>query len=219
MLLPILIAVIVLALMVLVLEKNIKSRMAFYAFCGSLLLALSIVGYGYYSSTSNSYEELDESTIRHITAQQLAFGEWYTNYKKKLDAIDYCWVSYHRIMKDFQNEDISLREAYTRLTQLESNVVSLHNEIYQMAPPISLDDANYDLTSSILKKTKAYSDGQLKTIRATKMMADPEKMPTENHDVQMGYLKDAMLVNSPDMLFTAGEINSLRKNLTIPEVN
>ena len=83
MLLPIIIAVIVLALMVLVLEKNIKSRMAFYAFCGSLLLALSIVGYGYYSSTSNSYEELDESTIRHITAQQLAFGEWYTNYKKK----------------------------------------------------------------------------------------------------------------------------------------
>jgi hypothetical protein len=88
-----------------------------------------------------------------------------------------------------------------------------------MTPPISHDDANYDLTSSILKKTKAYSDGQLKTIRATKMMADPEKMPTENHDVQMGYLKDAMLVNSPDMLFTAGEINSLRKNLTIPEVN
>ena len=52
-----------------------------------------------------------------IIAQQLAFGEWYTNYKKKLDAIDYCWVSYHRIMKDFQNEDISLREAYTRPRQ------------------------------------------------------------------------------------------------------
>ena len=162
---------------------------------------------------------MDESTIRHITAQQLAFGEWYTNYKKKVDAMDYCWVSYHRIMRDFRDEEISLREAYNRLNQLESNVLNLHNDIYQMAPPISLDDTNYDLTSSILKKTKAYSDAQLKTVRATKMMADPEKMPTEEHEVQMGYLNDAMLMNSPDMLFTANEINSLRFNLTIPEVN
>lgn len=219
MLLPIIIAVIVLALTVLVLEKNIRSRMAFYAFCGSMLLALSIAGYGYYASTLNSYEQMDESTIRHITAQQLAFGEWYTNYKKKVDALDYCWVSYHRIMRDFRDEEISLREAYNRLNQLESNVLNLHNDIYQMAPPISLDDTNYDLTSSILKKTKAYSDAQLKTVRATKMMADPEKMPTEEHEVQMGYLNDAMLMNSPDMLFTANEINSLRFNLTIPEVN
>ena len=218
MILLIISAVVVFVLTVLVLERNIKSRLVFGAFCLSLVTAISILGYTYLVNTS-TYTEPDESTIRHITAQQQAFGEWYTTYKKKLDAIDYCWVSYHRIMKDFQNEDISLREAYNRLTQLESNVVSLHNEIYQMAPPISLDDANYDLTSSILKKTKAYSDGQLRTIRATKMMADPEKMPTEQHDVQMGYLKDAMLVNSPDMLFTAGEINSLRKNLTIPEVN
>lgn len=219
MLLPIIIAVIVLALTVLVLEKNIRSRMAFYAFCGSMLLALSIAGYGYYASTLNSYEQMDESTIRHITAQQLAFGEWYTNYKKKVDALDYCWVSYHRIMRDFRDEEISLREAYNRLNQLESNVLNLHNDIYQMAPPISLDDTNYDLTASILKKTKAYSDAQLKTVRATKMMADPEKMPTEEHEVQMGYLNDAMLMNSPDMLFTANEINSLRFNLTIPEVN
>ncbi|ORT99210.1 hypothetical protein D081_2075 [Anaerovibrio sp. JC8] len=219
MILPIIIAAIVLVLTILVLERNIKSRLAFYAFCGSMLLALSIVGYGYYTSASNSYEELDESAIRHITAQQLAFGEWYTNYKKKLDAIDYCWVSYYRIMKDFKNDDISLPEAYTRLAQLESNVVNLHNEIYQLDPPISLDDANYDLTSAILKKTKAYADAQLRTVRATKLMADPEKMHTDNHEVQVGYLNDAMLMNSPDMLFTAAEINSLRHNLTIPEVN
>lgn len=219
MILPIIIGIIVLSLTVLVLERNIKSRMAFYAFCGSLLLALSITGYGYYTSTSNQYEELDESAIRHITAQQLAFGEWYTVYKKKLDAMDYCWVSYYHIIRDFKNEDITLREAYTRLNQLESNVVNLHNEIYQMTPPISLDDINYDLTLSILKKTKAYSDAQLRTVRATKMTADPDKMSTDNHDVQLGYLNDAMIGNSPDMLFTASEINALRRNLTIPEVN
>ena len=63
-------------------------------------------------------------------------------------------------MKDFQNEDISLREAYTRLTQLESNVVSLHNEIYQMAPPISLDDANYDYTG-----VKGYDSENHKVVR------------------------------------------------------
>ena len=218
MILLIISALIIFILIILVLERNIQSRPVFYSFCLSLITAISILGYAYFS-TANDNAEMDESTIRHITAQQQAFGDWYTTYKKKMDNVDYYWVLYHRILKDFREEKITLAEAYRQLTNLESDSASLNSEIFKMAPPISLDDANYDLTTSLLEKTKNYSEAQLKTIRATKMVADPEKTPAKDHEQQVQILNDAMLHNAPDMLFTATEITTLRKNLTIPEVD
>ena len=218
MILLIISAVVVFVLTVLVLERNIKSRLVFCAFCLSLVTAISILGYTYLVNTS-TYTEPDESTIRHITAQQQAFGEWYTIYKKKLENVDYYWVLYHRILTDFKYERISLNEAHQQLSTLETDVVGLHKEIFQMMPPISLDDNNYDLTASMLEKTKSYSDAQLKTIRATKAAADPDKTIFNNHNQQVQALNDARLLNAPDMLFTAREIITLRDNLTIPEVD
>ncbi|MCR5176751.1 MAG: hypothetical protein K6C05_07840 [Anaerovibrio sp.] len=199
-------------------ERNIRNRLVFYAFFISIATAASIVGYVYFSNSS-SYTEPDESTIRHITAQQQAFGQWYNIYKKKTDTMDYYWVLYHKTMKDFRTGKISLNEAYLQFSQLESDAVALHNEIFQLAPPISLDDDNYNLTIALMEKTKAYSAAQLQTIRTAKMTADPEKMPDISHDEQVRYLNDTMLLNAPDMLFTANEITALRENLTIPEVN
>lgn len=211
-------AIIIFTLTLLVLERNIESRPVFFAFCLSLVTAISILSYAYMASTS-SYTEPDESTIRHIKAQQQAFGEWYTVYKKKMENLDYYWVLYHRIQKDFKDERISRAEAYHQLTTLETDVSSLHGEIYQLAPPISLDDNNYDLTTSLLQKTKAYSEAQLKTVRATKMAADPDKNQESSHEQQVDLMQDALLLNAPDMLFTASEITALRDNLTIPEVD
>ena len=131
MILLIISAVVVFVLTVLVLERNIKSRLVFCAFCLSLVTAISILGYTYLVNTS-TYTEPDESTIRHITAQQQAFGEWYTIYKKKLENVDYYWVLYHRILTDFKYERISLNEAHQQLSTLETDVVGLHKEIFQM---------------------------------------------------------------------------------------
>lgn len=214
----IIITIIIIVLGALVLEHNIKNRFVLGAFCLSLIIGGSVIGFAYLSSTSN-YTEPDESTIRHITAQQQAFGEWYTIYKKRLDNIDYYWGIYHRVMKDFKEEKISLSEAYRQLTSLEADISTLQNNIFQMTPPISLDDDNYDLTTSLLQKTKAYSAAQLKTIQATRMASEPEKNLTDSHEQQVQKLNNAMLKNSPDMLFIANEITSLRSNLTIPEVD
>ena len=120
-------------------------------------------------------------------------------------------------MSSIDNDNISLNTAYTRLNLLEHQAQVTNQELSKLAPPISLDDTNYDLAASILNKTIAYSEKQLTAITALKANANPANLSTDNHQEESRILQETMLRNGPDALFTAAETNSLRQNLTIPE--
>lgn len=209
-------AVLLSLLLLLVLYRNLPNKKVFYAFCLTLALCISAVTYSLLGQQS-AQKPMDESTVRHITAQQQIFDGWYTDYKKYLDNLDYNWQQYQMILRDYHNDNISLNTAYTRLTQLEDQAQRVRDELNKLAPPISLDDGNYDLTTSVLQKTQAYAEAQLKAIKASRAIADPAAKAPDAHDQRSRLLEEAMLRNAPDGLFTAQEISSLRENLTIIE--
>lgn len=210
--------VIVCLLIILVLERNIPSRKVFFAFCTTLFIAAGITSYSIMNAC-NSHETVTESTIRHITAQQQIFIEWYNPYKKKIAATDYQWTQYYQTLEEYRRESLTLQEAHDQITQIEEDVVKLNNEINQLQAPIGLDDTNYELTASLLKKTKDYSNRQLQTIKAVKEVSDPDKVKLEKREDIYQLLQNTTLSNAPDALFTAAETTALRENLTIPEID
>lgn len=210
-------AVLVSLLVLLVLYRNLPNKKVFYGFCCTLALCVAAVTYSILAQQS-SQKPMDEATVRHITAQQQIFDGWYTDYKKCLDNLDYNWQQYQMILSDYHNDNISLTTAYTRLTQLENQSQRVRDELQKLAPPISLDDGNYDLTTAVLQKTQAYAEAQLKAIKASRGIADPAAKAPDNHQQRSRLLQEAMLRNAPDGLFTAQEISSLRENLTITEI-
>ncbi len=203
-------------LLLLVLYRNLPNKKVFYGFC--IILALTI---GAIAHSLFSYEPAplpaDESTIRRITAQQQIFDGWYTDYKKQLDNLDYNWSQCQAIVKDYTNDDISLNTAYTRLNLLEHQAQAANDTLVKLSPPISLEDANYNLSTEILRKTQAYAQQQLATITALKTSADPANIKTDNHEAQARRLNETLIRNAPDVLFTAEETMDLRQNLTLPE--
>lgn len=211
-------AVIVCLLIILVLERNIPSRKVFFAFCITMFLTAGLAGYSIMNAF-NTNEEISESTIRHITAQQQIFIGWYNPYKKRIDALDYQWTQFHKALEDYHSDLLTINELYDQLAVIEADIIHLNTEINQLEVPIGLDDDNYGLTVSLLKKAKTYSNAQLKTVQAVKASIEPDKLKLDKHDEIYQLIKHTTLSNAPDALFTAVETSALRANLTIPEID
>lgn len=209
-------AALVCLLLLLVLYRNLPNKKVFYGFCIILALTIGAIAHSLFAYETPQLPA-DESTIRRITAQQQIFDGWYTDYKKQLDSLDYNWSQCQAIVKDYTNDDISLNTAYTRLNLLEHQAQAANDTLVKLSPPISLEDANYNLSSEILRKTQAYAQQQLATITALKTTADPANITVDNHEEQARRLNETLIRNAPDVLFTAEETMDLRKNLTLPE--
>lgn len=209
-------AVLTCLLLLLVLYRNLPNKKIFYAFCLTLLLSIGAIGHSLFFAAATP-EPADEATIRRITAQQQIFDGWYTDYKKQLDLLDYNWAQCHAIVEDYHNDNISINTVYTRLTLLEHQAQAACDGLQRLPPPISLDDANYDLTTVLLNKTISYAVAQLNTVRALRSAADPANIKTGRHAEQSRLLRETLLRNEPEGLFTAGETTALRNRLTLPE--
>jgi hypothetical protein len=214
--------------------QRISNKTAFFGFCFILAAAAGIAVYSIYQPHG---EDLEANRIARekIIAQQHVFSEWYTNYQKRIDSLDYNWQQYHTIITSLKNDDITQETAYERLCQLERDASDLQEIIKAMTPPATLNDDNYNLTNTVYHKTLKYSEAQLNTITLTKEAAKPtEAVPAEIKDneavteakphpekskfIDLPHkLEKIMLVNAPAGLFNAKEISALRNNLTLPE--
>ena len=208
-------AVLICLLLLLVLYRNLPNKKIFYGFC--LVLALTIGAIAQSLIFHSDAEPPSEIALRRIAVQQQIFDDWYTSYKKQIDNLDYNWSQCQNIVNDYHNDNISLNTAYTRLNLLEHQAQVTQQELEKLSPPVSLDDANYDLAASLLNKTLAYSTKQLSAIAALKTDANPANLDTNDHEAESRILRETMLRNGPDALFTAAETNQLRQNLTVPE--
>lgn len=208
-------AVLVTILLLMVLYRNLPNKKIFFAFCLTLLVSASAVGYAFITQPAVDLTT-DESTIRRITAQQQIFDGWYTDYKKQIDQLDYNWAQCQMIITDYHNDNISAATVYTRLKLLEHQAQMTSDNLKKLEPPISLDDANYNLTMTLSQKTQAYATAQLTTITALREAAEPARLTDKGHAEQSRIFREIMLRNGADGLFTSAETAALRANLTLP---
>lgn len=224
------------------LYQKIPNKAVFFAFVLILITSAGFAGYSVYTPHKNS-QEADLIAREKIVAQQHIFGEWYTNYQKDIDSLDYIWQQYNQILINLKNDDISTTTAFTRMSQLEVDSARLKNSIEQSTPPATLNDDNYALVNKIYHKTLDYANAQLRTISLSKSTIEASKQQTlSNNELPPAdtsnkenspnnteaaqtpqqadlshKLSKIKLVEAPACLFTATEISTLRANLTLPE--
>ncbi len=207
--------VILAAMAAYLLYRHIPSRRFAIFFCLALLTAAGLFCFSYQAKPAAPMTSPEERA--EIQQQQQIFADWYTDYKKNIDQLDYNWQLYHHILADFKADNISIQTTYVRLTQLEGDAGQLRDFLEQLEPPSALNDINYGLTATVIQKTRSYTNEQYKTIHATKNAADPSKLLSNRQDEQSRRLEEIMIMESPAGLFTASEISSLKDNLTVPE--
>ena len=207
-------ALLLLALLVL-LYRYLPNRRVFACFCLTLALA-GLITYTCWPRTQPT-AELSEEERYDIQQQQQIFAAWYGKYQKDLKQLDHNWRWYHQILEDFKEDNISIQTAYVRLKQLEEDEKALTARIGASAPPLELHDNFYDLTASIVQKTKSYAEAQQKAITLTRAASDPQRMPTDDQEEQNRLLQTVMEKESPVGLFTAEEIAEIRNGLAIPD--
>lgn len=209
--------VLICLLLLMVLYRNLPNKKIFYIFCLCLTVTSGAIAQSFIFPQTQQ-EPLDPAAIQRITAQQQIFDGWYTEYKKQLDLLDYNWAQCQMIVSDYHNDNISLNSAYTRLNILEHQAEAVKSSLAQLPPPSNLDDTNYDLSASLLAKTQAYAASQLQAIQAVRTAADPAAVKTDSHEEQSRFMRETLIRNAPDALFTASETDTLRQQLTVPEM-
>lgn len=196
--------------------RKIPDKKIFLLF-GMVLISIGIIIFYSGTDTAKPEDNLQAQRQHAISLQQEAFSRWFAGYQRLIDSLDYNWRTYNTILTDFRNDSISLETCYVRLGNLEKEVASQRDIILKMMPPEELDEKNSALTHELIKKTLAYSEEQLMTIRLTQAAADPEAQLTNSQSEQSRHLDTIMAINAPAGLFTADEITSLRHNLSARE--
>ena len=205
----------ILVVLLLILYRYLPNKRIYACFCVTLAV-LGALCYAFFPRAPQA-EAMTEEQIYDLQQQQQIFATWYAGYQKDVKDLDHNWRWYHQILEDFKEDNISIQTAYVRLKQLEEDEKALTSRIADSAPPLELHDNFYDLTASIVQKTKAYAEAQQKAITLTRAASDPQRMPTDDQEEQNRLLQTVMEKESPVGLFTAEEIAEIRSGLAIPE--
>ena len=205
----------ILVVLLVLLYHYLPNKRIYACFCVTLA-ALGILSYLFFPHAPKQEVMTDEQKY-DIFQQQQIFATWYAGYQKNIKDLDHNWRWYHQILEDFKEDNISIQTTYVRLKQLEEDEKMLVTRIAESAPPLELHDANYDLTTAMLQKTKAYAEAQQKTITLTRAASDPQRLTTDDQEEQSRQLQTVMEKESPVGLFTAEEIAEIQSGLAIPE--
>ncbi len=96
-----------------------------------------------------------------------------------------------------------------RLLDLEQDSIEEQLKIHMLAAPSKLGVENRELVELVIRKTQKYVDAQTKTISLSEEVAAP---PVELENLRLK-LRDIMIRESPEGLFTAQEISAIRAAL------
>ena len=154
--------------------------------------------------------------IESIRYQQKIFGDWYAAYQKNIDALDRNWQLYYQIAETLKTAEIYEYSTYEQLKELEVAAIDEQMKIYNLEVPRELDDESHILLSSVINKTKIYSDAQVKIISSVCVAANPEGAEDFDLAALNRKIKDITLRESPAGLFTATEISAIRDKLVVP---
>ena len=193
-----------------VLYKFAPTRKSFMAFCTLLLVVFSVSAFIHGKQVQR--EQITRAQLEELQARQKIFGEWYAAYQKDIDRLDRNWQLYHNILDDLQTEDAESFNAealYQRLKALEQDSLEEQMKIHEFTPPHDLGRKNRKLVEEVIRKTQQYVDAQTQAIRMSVVEATP---PVELETLRRR-LHDIMIRKSPEGLFIAQEISSIRAAL------
>ncbi len=157
-------------------------------------------------------EQITRAQLEDLQERQKIFGEWYAAYQKDIDRLDRNWQSYHNILDGLKATDaqsFNAEATYLRLRDLEQESVDEQVKIYMLTAPPKLDAENRALVEAVISKTQRYVDAQTQTISKSATAAYP---PVELDTLRLR-LRDIMIRESPEGLFTAQEISAIRSAL------
>ena len=193
------------------LYKFSPSRKAFMIICTLLIV---VFGASFFiHSRQVQREEITRAQREELQARQKIFGDWYAAYQKDIDRLDRNWQSYHNVLellRTTEEENFNAEAVYLRLKELEQESVDEQLKIYMLTAPQNLDAANQTLVEAIIKKTQRYVDAQTQTISKSATAATP---PVDLEILKVN-LRDIMIRESPEGLFTAQEISAIRSALS-----
>lgn len=196
------------------LYKFFPNKKVFTYFCVSLVLVFCASAFIHHKTSEQRIMTRDQ--IEAIRFQQKIFGDWYAAYQKNIDALDRNWQLYYQITETLKTAEIYEYSTYEQLKELEIAAIDEQMKIYNLEVPRELDEESHVLLSSVIDKTKIYSDAQVKVITAVCVAANPEI--SEGFDLQVlnKIIKEITIRESPAGLFTAAEISAIRDKLAVP---
>ena len=205
----------ILVVLLVLLYHFLPNKKIYACFCATL----AVLGIASYLLLPHAPKEqpMTEAQKYDILQQQQIFATWYAGYQKDVKELDHNWRWYHQILEDFKEDNISIQTTYSRLKQLEEDEKALTAKIAVSAPPLELHDTNYDLTTAILQKTKAYAEAQQKAITLTRAASDPQRLTTDDQEEQSRQLQTVMEKESPVGLFTAEELAQIEAGLAVAD--
>ncbi|MBR6712949.1 MAG: hypothetical protein IKI76_08165 [Selenomonadaceae bacterium] len=192
-----------------VLYKFSPTKKAFMIICTLLLI---VFGASAFIHGQQVQQEITRAQLEDLQARQKIFGEWYAAYQKDIDRLDQNWQLYHNILDGLNStepQNFNAEAIYLRFKELERESLDEQLKIHQLNPPPELDRENRDLVDVMIKKTQRYVDAQTKTITLSAQAATP---PVELENLKIR-LRDIMIRESPEGLFTAQEISAIRSAL------
>ena len=176
----------------------------------AVLLAVFVTSV--FVSEYNRQEKLSRTQIEELLERQKIFGDWYAAYQKDIDSLDRNWQSYHNIidgLKPVDAQNFNAEAFHMRLLDLEQDSIEEQLRIHMLNAPAGLDDESRELVELVIRKTQKYVDAQTKTISLSAKAAVP---PVELENLKVR-LQDIMIRESPEGLFTAQEISTIRSTL------
>lgn len=197
-----------------VLYKFFPSRKIFAAFCVLLIVIFGLSAFIQHKTAEQEIITREQAEI--IRNQQKVFGEWYADYQKDIDQLDRNWQLYYNIVDTLKTAEIYEYSTYEQLKELEWLAIDEQVRIYNLEVPRELDDECHILLSSVINKTKIYSDAQVKIITLVCALANPEGVEDFNLSELNRKIKDITIRESPAGLYTASEISEIRDKLTVP---
>ncbi|MBR6012219.1 MAG: hypothetical protein IK062_00375 [Selenomonadaceae bacterium] len=196
------------------LYRFFPNKKIFTYFCFLLIIVFCVSAFIQYKTSEQRI--MTREQIEEIRLQQNIFGNWYAEYQKDIDALDRNWQLYYQIVESLKTAEIYEYSTYEQLQDLKLSAVDEQLKIYDLEVPKELDDECHILLAEVIKKTKIYSDAQVKIISAVCSAANPDN--SENFDLQVlnKFIKEITIRESPAGLFTAKEISEIRDRLTVP---
>ncbi len=192
------------------LYKFSPSRKGFMIICGFLIVVFGVSLFIHGRQVQE--EKITRAQQEDLQERQKIFGQWYAAYQKDIDRLDRNWQLYHNLLDELETTDeqsFNAEAFFLRLKELENDSADAQLKIQKLSPPPGLDANNSDLVDMVIVRTQRYVEAQTRTITLSAQAAAP---PVEI-EILRKRLRDIMIRESPEGLFTAQEISAIRAAL------
>lgn len=147
--------------------------------------------------------KIEREFQRNLTAA------WYETHQKNIEQTDRNFKSFHDILENIREGNLTYEEAHERLLILEENARKNLENIRNNIPDTRLTDDYYDLVAEIREKTVKYAEAAYHVIGKVRLALE------NNADYET--LDNIRVKDMPVGLFVANEVVALRESLEVKE--